>query len=362
MSGLISENCVNSVVSLLVKYDEWLIGEDVKPSSRNVYLKIARKVVDRLSVPGQTVDDLKARVASLTKDELLVIKEKVCWTSKDGKRRLKQNSASTNCTSLNSFLRFAGCSNRVKVPPRRNTVKIPLSIQESEALLRAAGQYTHPQMAARNKAIVCLLQEGALRRGSFNVLLEDLRLDEGYAVIRDTKNGDDLKVPLAWTAVEAIQEYLLVRPRGKNAEADRYTFISQRGTALGNDRVYHVIKECAAKAGIARNIWPHLLRHTKLTDLNRRHVSAFDIKDFAGHKSIKSTEPYIHTDDQEHHATIVSASLFSPRESGPTVRIDDGRGGSDPLVLLTIQLAEGKIDAETYNKAIANLAGTVMAR
>jgi len=350
-------------MSRLPKYEAWLIGEEVQKSSRGAYLRVAGRMIDNLSGPEpQTEDEIKARIAALTKEDLLLIKENVGWTCEDGRRR-KQNSAATACTEMNSFLIYAGCPHRVKVPRRVRVVRIPLNIDESMRLLQAAGENRIRELAVRNRAIVALFQEGAVRRGSFNILLEDLVLDEGYVVIRDTKNGDDIRIDLAEVAVEAIRDYLRIRPSGKNAQEDRWTFISMQGNRLCDNVAYVVIKEAAAKAGISRNVFPHLLRHTKLTDLANKDVNAFKIQKFAGHKVITSTEPYIHAGGMQQHADIVAAALLpSARIAGPNVRIEGGHDNDTVVASLTMLLASGKIDEATFAKALDVIADKVVAR
>jgi integrase len=151
----------------------------------------------------------------------------------------------------------------------------------------------------RNQAIVALLLEEAIRKGSFNPLRSDLMLDDGYFIVRDSKNGDDVNVPLAKGAVEVIRVYLRVRKTGKDAESDKRLFISRLGTPLGEAMVYDIARECGVRAGIERNVFPHLCRHTKLSDLIEQDVNPWWVKDFAGHKHIQSLAPYIHSGKQK---------------------------------------------------------------
>ncbi len=196
-------------VSLLAKYEAWLNGEEVREKGRRNYLRVAMGVIGQIPDADRlSVEELRARIASLKLDEVHAIKDKVCWTKRSG-GKVKQNTASTNCSCLNSFLEFVGCPNKVKVPHRVETAIVTLSHEECERLVLAAGQNRIPELAARNKAIVAFVLEGALRRGSFNVLMEDLNLEEGWVILRRTKNGDDYRVELASSAVEAINAYLL---------------------------------------------------------------------------------------------------------------------------------------------------------
>jgi len=364
-------------MSLLDTYEGWLIGEEIEKSSRTRYLYIARRVIEHMfgTQPSLSAEEMKDVIASQAKEQLNVIKEKVCWTRLDGKRA-KQNSAASSCACLNSFLEFAGNNNEVKVPGLVRVERIPLSPEESKAMFEAAGHYRDPVLAARNQAIMALLLEGAIRRGKFNPLREDLVLDEGYYIIRDTKNGNDVKIPLPDYAIDAVRAYLHVRLPSKDAEDNKRLFISGWGNALCDESVYKMVKECATWAGIKKNVFPHLCRHTKATDLIAKGVNPWWVKDFMGQKNIASLGPYIHSADQQKQRGAIAALPLvrsaddgdeAPAGSGPTVRIDDAPGagaasGSDAVVKLTLLLADGRIDAGTYSKALDALTQSEAAR
>ena len=151
---------------------------------------------------------------------------------------------------------------------------------------------------------------------------------------------------------------------------DRRLFISRRGTTLSEGMVYGIVRECGVRAGIKRNVFPHLCRHTKLTNLIEQDVNAWWVKDFAGQKHIQSLAPYIHSGKQKkQREKIRSAPLLHPQEdeprggSGngggePTVRIDYGPGagagiGSGGTMDRLLQaLLDGKISEATYNRSL----------
>jgi len=357
-------------MSLLNKYEEWLIGENIERSSRDQYLYIARCVVEHMfsAQPSLSVVEMKDVLAHLSKEQLNVLKEKICWTRADG-GRVKQNTAGTKSTCLNSFMVFVGNPNRVKIPKKVRVERIPLSRDERERLLAAAGHYRDPILAVRNQAIVALLLEGGIRRGTFNPLRSDLLLEEGYFIIRDTKNGNDVNIPLADTAIEAVNAYLRVRPLGNDSEADARLFISRKGTALNEGVVYDIVRECGVRAGIKRNVFPHLFRHTKLSDLIEQDVNPWWVMEFAGQKHIQSLEPYIHSGNQKkQREKIRYVPLLRPRQDGtgdndnndeePTVRIDNttapSAGGMVDRLLQA--LIDGKICEATYNRTLDAMA------
>lgn len=75
----------------------------------------------------------------------------------------------------------------------------------------------------------------------------------------------------------------------------RFIFQSERGNGhITESGAYKVIKRLGDVAGVQFPIHPHMLRHTKATSLIDRGVNAFDVQNFLGHRSIKSTMEYVH--------------------------------------------------------------------
>lgn len=54
-----------------------------------------------------------------------------------------------------------------------------------------------------------------------------------------------------------------------------------------------VVKNAARQAGITKDIYPHILRHSFATHLLERGVNIIHIKDLLGHKRIETTLVYL---------------------------------------------------------------------
>ena len=71
-----------------------------------------------------------------------------------------------------------------------------------------------------------------------------------------------------------------------------YVFPSPRGGHYSARRLQQLVKEIAAEAGIAKNVYPHLLRHTMAQYLADQGMPENLLQKFLGHEHPASTQVY----------------------------------------------------------------------
>jgi integrase/recombinase XerD len=149
----------------------------------------------------------------------------------------------------------------------------------------------------RDRAILELFYASGLRISELaGASLENLNLQE--RVIRVIGKGAKTRlVPVGRMACEAIEQYLTqerIRLVGRKTGND--VFLSRHGKKLTTQRIWQVIKEIAATAGIEVNVYPHLLRHSFATHLLANGADLRIIQELLGHADIGTTQIYTHVE------------------------------------------------------------------
>lgn len=206
-------------------------------------------------------------------------------------------------SGIRSFFHFLKVEGYIDTNPAallelpRTGRKLPdiLTLEEIDAMEAAADTATYE--GCRNKAIVETLYSCGLRVSELvDLTLSDLFLDEGYIVVKG-KGSKQRLVPIAKSAIAEIRRYLprrggLVPKRG----SEDVVFLNRRGRRMTRVMVFYVIKELSLKAGIAKTVSPHTLRHSFATHLLEGGANLRAIQQMLGHESITTTEIYVHID------------------------------------------------------------------
>lgn len=115
------------------------------------------------------------------------------------------------------------------------------------------------------------------------------------------KTTDDA-VPLADDAMKLLQAI----PHGCDANAVpvRYVFTSKSGGKLYLPHVSRVFKAQVKRSNLDNRIHFHTLRHTFATLLLRAGVGVYEVSKLMRHKSVKTTEIYLHVLGSELHESV----------------------------------------------------------
>ncbi len=216
-------------------------------------------------------------------------------------RRLSSESVYVQIAALRAFYRF--CENERLLPenvaehlslPRR-WKRLPKALTDEEiARLLAPGPQPTPADLC-DQAMLELAYASGLRLAELRQLrLEQLHLDAGFVTVIGKGNKERV-VPMGRAAVSALQHYLDAgRPALVTSRSPAAVFLTRRGTPFAAVTLWLRVKQRVARAGIARNVTPHMLRHSFATHLLEHGADLRVIQELLGHASIGTTEIYTH--------------------------------------------------------------------
>jgi integrase/recombinase XerD len=215
---------------------------------------------------------------------------------------LAPRSVARSVACLRGFYKFLALEKKLErspaddLQPPKAWPALPkyLDVEEVDRLL-AQPDPASPR-GLRDKALIEVLYATGLRVSELVELKAgDLNLDDGYLTC--TGKGDKQRiVPLGHEAAEWVRRYIREgRPQltGKRPSTQRL-FVNARGGPLSRVGFWKVLKEYGIKAGISRDISPHVLRHSFATHLLDRGADLRMIQVMLGHADLSTTQIYTH--------------------------------------------------------------------
>jgi integrase/recombinase XerD len=209
---------------------------------------------------------------------------------------------SRHISSIRSFHQFLLREKRANGDPTvhlempKLEKKLPkiLSIEEIDNLI-AMPNLAKPQ-GIRDQTMLELLYASGMRISECIALnLEDVHTTMGFVRVFG-KGGKERIIPLGRKALEACKAYL---EKGRPILEDKLHkseafFISQRGDRLTRQFCWKLMKDYAEKAGIDKEITPHILRHSFATHLIENGADLRAVQELLGHADISTTQIYTH--------------------------------------------------------------------
>ena len=186
-------------------------------------------------------------------------------------------------------------ADRLQGPRPGRTLPEPLNRAEVEALLAAPG--VDEPLAWRDRALLELAYGAGLRVSELCGLgLTDLQFGEGLVRVLG-KGGKERLVPVGRSVVGTVSIYLhTLRPALDRGSSRDRVFLNARGTPLSRVGAWGIVKRSATRAGIAKRVTPHTLRHTFATHLLEGGADLRAVQEMLGHADLATTQLYTHVD------------------------------------------------------------------
>jgi site-specific recombinase XerD len=182
---------------------------------------------------------------------------------------------------------------RAQSPRKAHRIPEVLTTDERAALLT---QPT-PRYATglRNRCLMLVMVDCGLRaREALQLEARDIDSQSGKLKVRQGKGKKDRVLWLNEAALEWLRRWRERRPVQTAA-----LFTTLAGKPLRDNYLRVMVKRYGQKAGIGKDVHPHMLRHTFATDLYRETKNIRLVQKAPGHASLGTTMIYTHIVDEE---------------------------------------------------------------
>jgi integrase/recombinase XerD len=222
---------------------------------------------------------------------------------KESTRRLSSESVYLEIAALRAFYKFAenekfltaNVAENLSLPRRWKRLPKALTNDEIKKLLAPDSAEQPTPESLCDQAILELAYASGLRLSELkNLRLEQLHLEAGFINVIGKGNKERV-VPVGRKAVESLNRYIEVgRPKLVTPRSPANVFLTRRGTPFAAVTLWLHIKNRVARAGVSRNMTPHMLRHSFATHLLEHGADLRVIQELLGHANISTTEVYTH--------------------------------------------------------------------
>ena len=216
-------------------------------------------------------------------------------------------------TVINSFYTFLVNDNiisknpcvNIKSPKLPKTLPTFLTEEEVDKLLdiNCITPYDY-----RNKAMLEILYATGLRISELcNLKITDVDINNSLVRVFG-KGRKERIIPVSDYALSFLEKYVrFYRNEILREKVSDYLFISNSKTQISRQGFFKIIKKECNRAGIEKNVSPHVLRHSFATHLLKHGADLRVIQELLGHEDISTTQIYAHLvnekikNDYEYH-------------------------------------------------------------
>ena len=236
----------------------------------------------------------------------------------DISKKLKSSSQSRIISGIRNFYDYLIFENiiidnpvdNIELPKIEKKLPNILSIEEIDRIINNINK--EKQESERNIAIIETLYGCGLRVSELiNLKISNLFFSEDFIIVTGKGNKQRL-VPISEVNKKSINSYILnSRDKLKIKEECKDTlFLNRRGSKLSREMIFTIIKKLILKSKINKKISPHSFRHSFATHLLENGADLKSIQQLLGHRSITTTEIYMHLDNK---ALLNVMNKYHPR-------------------------------------------------
>jgi integrase/recombinase XerC len=213
--------------------------------------------------------------------------------------RLARRSIQRKLAAVRSFARFLVREGVLEADPTlglsgpRAERRLPSFLRRKEIDLLFAEPSGPTEAELRDRAILELLYGTGIRLSELTSLTKR-HLDLSGGLVRVVGKGSKERVvPVGRAAADALGAYLRVSG-GARQGRDEPLFRNARGGRLSGRSVQRIVARRLGQVSEARQLSPHVLRHTFATHMLNAGADLRAVQELLGHASLTSTQIYTH--------------------------------------------------------------------
>ena len=176
--------------------------------------------------------------------------------------------------------------------------KIPefLTVEEQEQLINVFNvRYFN---SFRNRTMIKLFLASGLRLSEMiNLRWRDINLMTGQLKVVEGKGTKDR---ILWISDSIVEDLRIWKEKqSKKLDICELVFTTSSKLKLDDRNIRRMVSLYSAKAGINKNVSPHIFRHTYASDLLRETKNIRLVQKALGHEDLSTTMIYTHIVDDE---------------------------------------------------------------
>lgn len=190
-----------------------------------------------------------------------------------------------------------GNRDQVAAPKRgkRKPIRIPGALNEDERDKLLDQPSRRYPTSIRNRVMMATMLKAGLRCNEV-LTVRPGQIDLKARTIRVIGKGNKERlIPISATLLPELREWKSLRKPGP------VFFNTLKGGPIHDSYVRRMVKRYGLKAGIDRDVHPHLLRHTCASSWLNDHprLSTKQVQVLLGHSRLSTTEKYLHANPVE---------------------------------------------------------------
>jgi integrase/recombinase XerD len=165
----------------------------------------------------------------------------------------------------------------------------------------------------RNLCLLSLMLKLGLRVSEvINLKYEDIDWENGKIHISESGAARERTLWIDKAELDLLKKWHRLKP-----ESSTYFFSTLDGSKLKDRYIREMVKRLARKAGVDKDVYPHLLRYTFAVDFMRENKDIHLLQEALGHRDLTATQAYTRSSFDENKDPYITNILV--RRSGTPV-------------------------------------------